>query len=88
MKAEKLAEILAEYSLFADCDEAELADMILRGHFVHLSQNDFGNFAGMPRAHINQQLSTWSEDDIVSVESGKVQILNHAVLSNIAHMNS
>lgn len=228
MKAEELAEILAEHSLFADCDEAELADLILRGHFVEydkgddmivqgdagesllillsgnartsmiasngheivldyaepgqvlgeialldggertatvtaierssaltitrsafgdilqkhknmalrvlkvmanrirmantmiegdraytsgprlaryllrlsvvgaeegrlkldLSQSELGNFAGMSREHINRQLSAWSEDDIVSVESGKVRILNHAMLSNIAEADS
>lgn len=228
MKAEELASILAEHSLFADCDEAELADLILRGHFVEyrkgddmivqgdsgesllillsgnartsmiasngheivldyaepgqvlgeialldggdrtatvtaieassaltitrdafsdilqkhknmalrvlkvmanrirtantmiegdraytsgprlaryllrlsvvgaeegrlkldLSQSELGNFAGMSREHINRQLSAWSEDNIVSVESGKVRILNHALLSNIAEADS
>jgi len=34
VKAEELANILAEHSLFADCDESELSDLILRGHFV------------------------------------------------------
>ncbi|WP_302051644.1 hypothetical protein [Sphingopyxis sp. BSNA05] len=34
MKVEELADILAEHSLFADCDDAELADLILRGHFM------------------------------------------------------
>ena len=40
MKAEDLADILAEHSLFADCDEAELADLILRGHFVEYSKGE------------------------------------------------
>ena len=40
MKAEELAGILAEHSLFADCDEAELADLILRGHFVEYGKGD------------------------------------------------
>lgn len=55
---------------------------------LDLSQSELGNFAGMSREHINRQLSAWSEDDIVSVESGKVRILNHAILSNIANADS
>ena len=55
---------------------------------LDLSQSELGNFAGMSREHINRQLSAWSEDDIVSVESGKVRILNHAMLSNIAEADS
>ncbi len=55
---------------------------------LDLSQSELGNFAGMSREHINRQLSTWSEDGIVSVESGKVRILNHATLSNIANADS
>ena len=31
---------MAEHSLFADCDEAELADLILRGHFVEYKKGD------------------------------------------------
>ena len=208
MKAEQLAGILAEHSLFADCDEAELADLILRGHFMQykkgdelimqgdpgnsllillsgnartsmiasngyevvrtasvtaieptsalsitreafeeilakhknmalrllkvmasrirmansmiegdraytsgprlaryllrlsvvgaeegrlkldLSQSELGNFAGMSREHINRQLSAWSESEIVAVESGKVIILDHAMLSHIAEADS
>lgn len=55
---------------------------------LDLSQSELGNFAGMSREHINRQLSAWSEDDIVSVESGKLRILNHATLSNIANADS
>lgn len=55
---------------------------------LDLSQSELGNFAGMSREHINRQLSAWSENDIVSVESGKVRILNHAMLSNIAEADS
>lgn len=55
---------------------------------LDLSQSELGNFAGMSREHINRQLSAWSEDNIVSVESGKVRILNHAMLSNIAEADS
>ena len=55
---------------------------------LDLSQSELGNFAGMSREHINRQLSAWSEDEIVSVESGKVRILNHAMLSNIAEADS
>ena len=40
MKAEELANLLAEHSLFADCDEAELSDLILRGHFVQYKKRD------------------------------------------------
>ena len=40
MKPEELAEILAEHSLFADCDDSELSDLILRGNFVSYAKND------------------------------------------------
>lgn len=55
---------------------------------LNLSQSELGNFAGMSREHINRQLSTWSEDQIVAVENGKVRILNHAMLSHIAEADS
>ncbi len=59
------------------------------GRLKHdLSQGELGNFAGMSREHINRQLSAWSEDGIVSVESGKVRILNPALLSSIAEADS
>ena len=59
------------------------------GRLKHdLSQSELGNFAGMSREHINRQLSAWSEDGIVKVESGKVRILNHATLSSIAEADS
>ncbi len=34
MHANELAALLASHSLFADCDNDELSDIILRGHFV------------------------------------------------------
>lgn len=55
---------------------------------LDLSQSELGNFAGMSREHINRQLSAWSEGQIVTVESGKVSILNHALLSSIAEADS
>jgi len=55
---------------------------------LDLSQSELGNFAGMSREHINRQLSAWSEGQIISVESGKVSILNHALLSSIAEADS
>ena len=55
---------------------------------LDLSQSELGNFAGMSWEHINRQLSAWSEDDIVSVESGKVRILNYGILSSIAEADS
>lgn len=55
---------------------------------LDLSQSELGNFAGMSREHINRQLSAWSEDDIISVESGKVRIINYAMLSHIATADS
>lgn len=55
---------------------------------LDLSQSELGNFAGMSREHINRQLSAWSEDDIVSVENGKVRIINYATLSQIAEADS
>ncbi len=55
---------------------------------LDLSQSELGNFAGMSREHINRQLSAWSEGQIVAVESGKVRILDHAMLSHIAEADS
>jgi len=55
---------------------------------LDLSQSELGNYAGMSREHINRQLSAWSEDDIISVESGKVRIINYATLSHIAETDS
>ena len=55
---------------------------------LDLSQSELGNFAGMSREHINRQLSAWSESGIVAVESGKVRILDHAMLSHIAEADS
>jgi len=55
---------------------------------LDLSQSELGNFAGMSREHINRQRSAWSESQIVAVESGKVRILDHAMLSHIAEADS
>lgn len=54
----------------------------------NLSQSELGNFAGMSREHINRQLSAWSDDAIVAVESGKIRILRPDILSTIAEAAS
>jgi len=74
---------LARYLLrlaAADADEGRLK--------LDLSQGELGNFAGMSREHINRQLSAWSDDDIISVKSGKVRIKKHGLLSAIADADS
>ncbi len=59
------------------------------GRLKHnLSQSELGNFAGMSREHINRQLSAWSDDGIVAVESGKVRIMRYDLLSEIAEAAS
>lgn len=55
---------------------------------LDLSQSELGNFAGMSREHINRQLSAWSDDGIIAVESGKVRILRYNYLSEIAEAAS
>ena len=57
----------------------------LKGNIrLELNQTELGNFAGMSREHINRQLKSWEGSGIVSLEYGKVRILDFALLEDIS----
>lgn len=51
---------------------------------VELSQTELGNFAGMSREHINRQLRSWEESQIIALEQGRVCVLDPELLVDIA----
>lgn len=51
---------------------------------VELSQTELGNFAGMSREHINRQLRSWEESGIISLEQGRVRVLDVDTLEDIS----
>ncbi|WP_432770367.1 MAG: Crp/Fnr family transcriptional regulator [Sphingopyxis sp.] len=51
---------------------------------VELSQTELGNFAGMSREHINRQLKSWEESGIISLEQGRVRVLDVDTLEDIS----
>jgi CRP/FNR family transcriptional regulator, cyclic AMP receptor protein len=51
---------------------------------LDLSQSELGAFAGISRENINRQLGAWSDAGIVSLESGRVRVLDRDVLEEIA----
>lgn len=53
-------------------------------HRVELSQTELGNFAGMSREHINRQLRSWEESGVISLEQGRVRVLDAAMLADIS----
>ncbi|PZQ21396.1 MAG: Crp/Fnr family transcriptional regulator [Sphingopyxis macrogoltabida] len=53
-------------------------------HRVELSQTELGNFAGMSREHINRQLRSWEESGVISLEQGRVRVLDAAMLEDIS----
>ncbi|PQM27594.1 Crp/Fnr family transcriptional regulator [Sphingopyxis lindanitolerans] len=53
-------------------------------HRVELSQTELGNFAGMSREHINRQLRSWEESGVISLEQGRVRVLDTALLEDIS----
>lgn len=53
-------------------------------HRVELSQTELGNFAGMSREHINRQLKNWEEAGVISLEQGRVRVLDAEMLEDIA----
>ena len=53
-------------------------------HRVELSQTELGNFAGMSREHINRQLRSWEESGIISLEQGRVRVLDVDTLEDIS----
>ena len=53
-------------------------------HRVELSQTELGNFAGMSREHINRQLRSWEESGVISLEQGRVRVLDTEMLEDIS----
>ncbi len=51
---------------------------------LDLSQSELGAFAGISRENINRQLGAWSEAGIVSLDQGRVRVLDRGVLEEIA----
>lgn len=51
---------------------------------VELSQTELGNFAGMSREHINRQLRSWEDTGIITLEQGRVRVLDPELLVDIA----
>lgn len=51
---------------------------------LDLSQSELGAFAGISRENINRQLGAWADAGIVSLEQGRVKILDRDVLEEIA----
>lgn len=51
---------------------------------LELSQTELGNFAGMSREHINRQLKNWEEAGVISLEQGRVRVLDAEMLEDIA----
>jgi CRP-like cAMP-binding protein len=55
---------------------------------VELSQTELGNFAGMSREHINRQLKSWEESGVISLEQGRVRVLDADMLEDISESES
>lgn len=51
---------------------------------LELSQTELGNFAGMSREHINRQLKSWEESGVISLEQGRVRVLDADMLEDIS----
>lgn len=51
---------------------------------LDLSQGELGAFAGISRENINRQLGAWADSGIVSLEHGRVRVLDKDVLEEIA----
>ncbi|WP_309642848.1 helix-turn-helix domain-containing protein [Phenylobacterium sp.] len=47
-------------------------------------QSELGAFAGISRENINRQLGAWADSGIVSLENGRVRVLERDVLEEIA----
>ena len=59
-------------------------DTTEKTHRVELSQTELGNFAGMSREHINRQLKSWEESGVISLEQGRVRVLDTDMLEDIS----
>lgn len=51
---------------------------------LSLSQSELGAFAGISRENINRQLGAWADAGIVTLEQGRVRILEPETLEEIA----
>lgn len=59
-------------------------DSVETTHRVELSQTELGNFAGMSREHINRKLRSWEESGVISLEQGRVRVLDTDMLEDIS----
>lgn len=51
---------------------------------LELSQTELSMFAGISRENVNRQLAAWAEAGIVELDQGRVRVLDHHILSEIA----
>jgi CRP/FNR family transcriptional regulator, cyclic AMP receptor protein len=51
---------------------------------LDLSQSELGSFAGMSRENINRQLSAWADAGVISLNHGRITVLDSNFLSEIA----
>jgi len=75
----RLAQFLLRLMIGDATDETGGAELKLA-----LSQSELGNFAGMSREQINRQLSAWVDCGVVSLNQGRVTILDREALIDIA----
>jgi CRP/FNR family cyclic AMP-dependent transcriptional regulator len=51
---------------------------------LELSQTELSLFAGISRENINRQLAAWADAGVIALDQGRVRILDHETLSEIA----
>jgi CRP/FNR family cyclic AMP-dependent transcriptional regulator len=51
---------------------------------LKLSQRELGGYIGLARENINRQLMQWRQDGLLTVEEGRIVILNRKALQRIA----
>lgn len=51
---------------------------------LDLNQSELGSFAGMSREHINRQLSAWADCGVITLEQGRIRVLDSRFLADIA----
>lgn len=62
------------------CDGQDLS-----GHLrLDLSQSELGMFAGMSREQINRQLGAWADSGVITLEGGRIRIVDGQALTDIA----
>ncbi|MEZ5933806.1 MAG: Crp/Fnr family transcriptional regulator [Alphaproteobacteria bacterium] len=51
---------------------------------IRISQSDLGNLIASTRESVNRQLSAWSQDGVISIDQGKITILDQDTLEDTA----